>query len=127
MSRKTLLYFALSQSIFSPQIWLALSGDIISSSMAIVLYAHITYISIAMRENLTKKEIGIVNAGVLNMRYCRLMLKGETLPARKITVADAGEIIWIEDELHQRLIKLIGHDFYPPGYHDRPKYDRMLI
>lgn len=73
-----------------------------------------THISIAMRNNLTTKEVGTVNANVLNMRYCRLMLKGETLPAKKITVADAREILWIEDELHGRLIKLIGHDFYPP-------------
>jgi len=95
--------------------------------MAIVSDGYMTYISIAMKENLTKKEIKTVNAGVLNMRYCRLMLKGETLPAKKITIADSKEIIWIEDELHERLIKLIGHDFYPPGYHDRPKCDRILV
>lgn len=81
-----------------------------------------TYISIAMRENLTKEQIGTVNARILNMRYCRLMLKGEVLPTKEIPVADARETIWIEDELHRRLIKLIGHDFYPPGYHDRPKH-----
>lgn len=86
-----------------------------------------THISIAMRNNLTKREIKTVNANVLNMRYCRLMLKGETLPAKKITIADARETIWIEDELHKRLIKLIGHDFYPPNYHDKPKCDRVII
>ena len=95
--------------------------------MAITLYGHMAYISIAMRENLTKKEIGTVNAKVLNMRYCHLILKGEALPVKEITIADAREILWIEDELHRRLIKLIGHDFYPPGYHDRPKCDRILI
>lgn len=79
-----------------------------------------------MLNNLTKKEIGKVNTKVLNGRYCRLLLKGEVLPANKITVADAREVIWIEEELHKRLIKLIGHDFYPPNYHDRPKYDRIL-
>ena len=42
------------------------------------------------------------------------MLKGETLPAGIITYADMKELIWIEDELHGRLINLIGHDFYPP-------------
>lgn len=69
-----------------------------------------------MRNNLTKREVKTVNAGVLNGRYCRLMLKGEVLPAKKITVADARETVWIEDELRGRLIKLIGHDFYPPKY-----------
>jgi len=63
---------------------------------------------------LMKKEIGTVNAGVLNTRYCDLMEKGETLPAHEISIAEAREILWIEDELRRRLIKLIGHDFYPP-------------
>lgn len=62
---------------------------------------------------LTIKEIGTVNARVLNTRFCELMQKGETLPANKITVAEARETLRIEDELHERLIKLIGHDFYP--------------
>lgn len=64
--------------------------------------------------NLTKKEIRTVNATVLNMRYCRLMLIGETMPADVITHADMKETIRIEDELRKRLIKLVGHDFYPP-------------
>lgn len=63
---------------------------------------------------LTKKEIKVVNARVLNSRFCRLMEKGETLPASEFTVAEARELLWIEDELHERLIKLVGHDFYPP-------------
>lgn len=64
--------------------------------------------------NLSKKEIRTVNANVLNMRYCRLLQKGETLPANEITIADAREILWIEDELRRKLIKIVGHDFYPP-------------
>ena len=67
-----------------------------------------------MRSNLTKKEIGKVNTKVLNGRYCRLLLKGEVLPANKITVADAREILYIEDEMRKRTIKAVGHDFYPP-------------
>jgi len=78
------------------------------------MYGHITYISIAMKENLTKREIGTVNAGVLNTRYCWLIKKGDKMPAGIITYGDMRELIWIEDELHGRLIKLIGHDFYPP-------------
>ena len=67
-----------------------------------------------MRENLTKAEVKTVGTAVLNMRYCWLMLMGEALPANEITIADAREILWIEDELHRRLIKAVGHDFYPP-------------
>lgn len=67
-----------------------------------------------MLNNLTKKEIGEVNTKVLNGRYCRLLLKGEVLPANKITVADAREILYIEDEMRKRTIKAVGHDFYPP-------------
>lgn len=63
---------------------------------------------------LLKREIKTVNARVLNTRYCELLDKGETLPANEITVAEAKEILWIEDELHRRLIKYIGRDFYPP-------------
>ena len=63
---------------------------------------------------LLKKEIGTVNAGVLNTRYCEILEKGETLPANEISIAEAREILWIEDELRGRLIKFVGHDFYPP-------------
>lgn len=69
-----------------------------------------------MTKNLTEKEIKTVNTKVLNSRFCRLVLKGETLPANEITVADAREILLIEDELHERTIKAVGHDFYPPGH-----------
>jgi len=45
---------------------------------------------------------------------------GETMPAGVITIADARELLWIEDELHERLIKAIGHDFYPPERPAKP-------
>lgn len=63
---------------------------------------------------LTINEIKTVNTRVLNTRFCELMQKGETLPANEISVAEAMEILRIEDELHKRLIKAVGHDFYPP-------------
>lgn len=63
---------------------------------------------------LTIKEIGTVNAKVLNTRFCQLMQKGETLPANQITVAEARETLRIEEELHTRLIKQLGRDPYPP-------------
>ena len=67
-----------------------------------------------MRVNLTKKEIKTVDTKELNFRFGWLMLKGETLPVDAITMADAREILWIEDQLRERLIAAIGHDFYPP-------------
>ena len=76
---------------------------------------------------LLKKEINSISTEDLNTRYCYILGRGETLDADDIPVTDAREILWIEDELHKRLIRLIGHDFYPPGYHDRPKCDRILI
>lgn len=63
---------------------------------------------------LTINEIKTVNMGVLNTRFCELMKKGETLPANEISVAEARETLRIEQELHDRLIKAVGHDFYPP-------------
>jgi len=65
-------------------------------------------------KRLLKKEITLVPAKVLNMRYCRILEKAEKLRAQDIPVADAREILWIEDELRRRLITFIGHDFYPP-------------
>ncbi len=67
-----------------------------------------------MRNNLTKKEVRQVPTLELSMRFNRLMLKGELLKAREITVGDARETLYIEDELRRRLVKVIGHDFYPP-------------
>lgn len=73
-----------------------------------------------MRANLTKREISWVPTKELNYRFCRLMLKGETMPAGIITYADMRETLWIEDELHRRLIVAIGHDFYPPEGVSKP-------
>ena len=67
-----------------------------------------------MSNNLTKKQVGTVKVDVLNTRYCWLMKKGEEMPAGVITYSDMKELLWIEDELRGRLIKFIGHDFYPP-------------
>lgn len=63
---------------------------------------------------LSIEEIGTVNTKVLNARFCELMEKGETLPANEISVAEARETLRIEQELHERLLKAVGHDFYPP-------------
>ncbi len=67
-----------------------------------------------MRNNLTKKEIRYVPTLELAIKFNRLMLKGELLSAREISVGDARETLYIEDELRRRLIKAIGHDPYPP-------------
>ncbi len=67
-----------------------------------------------MRNNLTKKEIRYVPTLELAIRFNRLMLKGELLSAREISVGDARETLYIEDELRRRLVKAVGHDFYPP-------------
>ncbi len=63
---------------------------------------------------LLKKEIKLVPVRVLNMRYCRILERAEAMNAEDIPVADAREILWIEDELHNRLVSYVGHDFYPP-------------
>ncbi len=58
----------------------------------------------------------MVNTNVLNMQYCRILDRAERLDAKDIPVADAKEILWIEEEIHARLLKVIGHDFYPVSY-----------
>jgi len=65
-------------------------------------------------ERLLKKEMQTLDTEDLNTRYCRILERGETLDADDIPVTDAREILWIEDELRMRLIKAVGHDFYPP-------------
>lgn len=65
-------------------------------------------------ERLLKREIQTLDTDDLNTRYCRILERGETLDADDIPVTDAREILWIEDELRMRLIKAVGHDFYPP-------------
>ena len=67
-----------------------------------------------MGNNLLKREIKTVEVPVLNTRYCWLMKKGEEMPASMITLADARELVWIEEELRIRLIKYLGRDPYPP-------------
>jgi len=61
-----------------------------------------------------KKEIKLVSTDDLNIRYCYILDRAEKLEAKDIPVADAREILWIEDELHARVIRAVGHDFYPP-------------
>lgn len=67
-----------------------------------------------MRNNLTKKEIREAPTLELSIQFNRLMQKGELLSAHEITVSDAKETLYIEDELRRRLVKSVGHDFYPP-------------
>ena len=75
-----------------------------------------------------KKEIQdpATNAKFLNYRYCNLMEKGQRLPAHEFSIDDAREMLWIEDELHARLIKCIGHDFYPPDRVEKKAPDNTL-
>ena len=61
-----------------------------------------------------KSEIKFVPTEDLNIRYCRILERAEILDAKDIPVADAREILWIEDILRERTIKAVGHDFYPP-------------
>lgn len=77
--------------------------------------------------SLTIKEIETVNTKVLNTRFCELMEKGETLPANEISVAEAMETLRIEQELHDRLIKVVGHDFYPPDRIEEKKIPENSI
>jgi len=76
---------------------------------------------------LLKREISTINTGILNTRYCELLQKGEELPADEISIAEAREILWIEDELHVRVIRAVGHDFYPPDrVESRPTIKSMI-
>lgn len=76
---------------------------------------------------LLKREIGTVSTMTLNMRYCRILEQGETMDAKDIPVADAREILWIEDELRKRVIKGIGHDFYPPDRVEKEHPSNYMI
>ncbi len=69
---------------------------------------------------LTKTQIKTAPTKVLNSRYCHLLEKGERIPAHEFSMAEAREILWIEDELHERLIVAVGHDFYPPEGVSKP-------
>lgn len=70
---------------------------------------------------LLKREVETVTTKELNYRYCHLLEKGERIPAHKFSIAEAREILWIEDELHQRVIRVVGHDFYPPDQVEEKK------
>lgn len=65
-------------------------------------------------KNLTKSGVQRASTMQLIIRFDRLMELGETAPAGVISLADARETVWIEEQLHERLIKAVGHDFYPP-------------
>lgn len=67
-------------------------------------------------KKLTKNEVRKASTFQLTVRYNHLISIGETMPVKDITMADAREIIWIEEELHHRLIKAVGHDLYPPNH-----------
>ncbi len=80
-----------------------------------------------MRSNLLKKEVKKFSTDELNYRFCHLVKKGETLPVSEITMADAKEILWIEDELRERVIRGVGHDFYPPDrVEEKPSIKTIL-
>lgn len=66
-----------------------------------------------MNYNLKKKEMKIMDTEDLNIRYCRILERAELLDAEEIPISDAREILYIEDILHRRLTKAIGHDIYP--------------
>jgi len=65
-------------------------------------------------KRLSKKEIKSLSTEDLNTRYYRILERGEKLEAKDIPIADARQILWIEDILRERLTKAVGHDFYPP-------------
>ena len=69
-----------------------------------------------MKNNLTKKEIELISTEDLNVRYCYILDRAEKLKAEDIPVSDAMEILSIEDVLHNRLVKQLGRDPYPPDH-----------
>ena len=69
---------------------------------------------------LMKKQVKEASTEVLNWRYHRLLEKGKELEAHEFSMAEAREILWVEEELHQRVILAVGHDFYPPEVGAKP-------
>ena len=67
-----------------------------------------------MKNNLTKKEMRTIETEDLSIRYCFILDRAEKLDADEIPVSDAREILYIEDILRERIIKVLGRDFYPP-------------
>lgn len=76
---------------------------------------------------LTKTQVKTAPIKVLNSRYCRLLEMGEKRSAEEITVGEAREILWIEDELHQRLLKQLGRDPYPPDRIEKEAPSNYMI
>lgn len=73
-----------------------------------------------MENNLLKKHVLTSSTVELAIRYDWLLHIAELAPVHVLTLADAREVLWIEDELHRRLIVAIGHDFYPPDGTPKP-------
>ena len=61
---------------------------------------------------LTKKQIRELSAMQLTRRVTRLQFDDE---AGSAMIGDSKEIMVIEKELKKRLIKMLGHDPYPPN------------
>lgn len=78
-------------------------------------------------KRLLKREITLVSTMVLNMHYCRILEKGEKLAAKDIPIADAKSILLIEDELRARIIRAVGHDFYPPDRIEKQHPSNYMI
>lgn len=78
-------------------------------------------------KRLLKKEIALVSTMVLNMHYCRILERGEKLAANDIPIADARNILWIEDELRARVIRAVGHNFYPPDRIEKRQPSNYMI
>lgn len=75
---------------------------------------------------LTKTQVKTAHTKVLNSRYCRLLQKGERRP-KAIALAEAREILWIEDELRVRLIEQLGRDSYPPDRIEKEAPSNYMI
>lgn len=67
-----------------------------------------------MSNNLTKKEMRAIKTEDLNIRYCRILERADLLDAKEIPISDVREILYIEDVLRERIVKVLGRDFYPP-------------
>lgn len=67
-----------------------------------------------MKNNLLKKDMDCMPTEDLNVRFCYILDRAEKLKAEEIPISDAREVLWIEEILHSRLIKQLGHNPYPP-------------
>ena len=66
------------------------------------------------KTNMTKKQIGRLNAMQLAMRLTRLQFDTEIEPLKNIPLVVLEEIAEIKKELRKILIKVLGRDPYPP-------------